>query len=222
MKIGRASSALRDLNSFQRRPAHAVAGRVGHHCCVVSQVVGLGASGLGLEHEAIRLVRAPAEWCDLGSALAEEVATLLGQRSCAVEHVGSTSVPGLLAKPILDLAVATATEPEPAPLQEALEPAGWAYLGDAGGAGGLVFMLEGTIGRRVAHLHAVRFDGRQWRAYLAFRALLRSDAAARHRYEATKVRLATAHPADRRAYTAGKDQIVEALLASTTGGTGCD
>lgn len=89
-------------------------------------------------------------------------------------------------------------------VQTRLEAAGWIYRGDARDEGGHVFVLESHPYRRIAHLHVVARGGTQWRNYLRFRDLLRADASARAQYEATKLLLAAAHPADREAYTLGK------------------
>jgi GrpB-like predicted nucleotidyltransferase (UPF0157 family) len=125
-------------------------------------------------------------------------------------------VPGLLAKPIIDLAVGlrsgTALDAVEIPLSEL----GWIYRGDAGENGGWVFVLEDAPWRRVAHAHGVEFGGRQWVRYLRFRELLRRDEAARRAYEDTKSRLAERFPDGRAGYTEGKDLTVCALLDADT------
>lgn len=72
-------------------------------------------------------------------------------------------------------------------------------------------MLEARPWFRVAHLHVVEADGIAWRNYRVFVELLRRDPQARQRYEAVKLRLAE-EGTDRRSYTAGKTEVVTALL----------
>ena len=93
-----------------------------------------------------------------------------------------------------------------------LESVGYEYRGDAGGDGGLVFVMDVRPHVRVAHLHAVAHGDPQWDRYLAFVERLRTDPAARADYEDVKRRLAAAHPDGRRAYTTGKRDVVQRLL----------
>lgn len=176
-------------------------------------VIEFAAAGLGLHHAEVRLVVADEAWSAIAAVLAADIGAALGDVAPAVEHIGSTAVPGLLAKPILDLAIGlrpgTVLEQVEGPLSE-LE---WIYRGDAGDAGGWVFVLEDAPWHRVAHAHGVELGGRQWVRYLQFRDLLRTSAHARHEYEGTKQRLARDHPDSRAQYTSGKDATVEQLLA---------
>ena len=145
--------------------------------------------------------------------LRDRVADMLDVAGC-VEQIGSSSVLGLLAKPIVDLAVGLTADDDLPLVTATLEAAGWIYRG-AGAAGGHVFVLETRPWHRVAHLHAVEIDSEQWSNYLRFQNLLRSSPEARDRYEAVKLRLAEQHTDDREAYTEGKTEVVTSLLAET-------
>ncbi|MGH9273646.1 MAG: GrpB family protein [Acidimicrobiales bacterium] len=162
----------------------------------------------------MRLVPVDEGWTTIARELAADISTVLADVAAAVEHVGSTAVPGLLAKPIIDLAIAVPTGTAVDDLTEPLSQLGWMYRGDAGDDGGWVFVLEDSPWHRVAHAHGVEFGGRQWVRYLQFRDLLRRSADARRTYEAIKQQLAQQHPNGRHHYTAGKDATVEQLLAA--------
>lgn len=172
----------------------------------------LAAAGLGLDYGEVGLVEAREDWLALGTALTGTVAEALEGHAVTIEHVGSTAVPGLLSKPILDLAVGVPSALQPGMFKLELEKIGWEYRGDAGPKGGLVFVLETRPPHRVAHIHVVRHDGPEWRNYLAFRDLLRTDSLARASYESAKRTLLASFPFDRKAYQAGKETTVEALL----------
>jgi GrpB-like predicted nucleotidyltransferase (UPF0157 family) len=97
---------------------------------------------------------------------------------------------------------------------ERLEADGWIYRGDAGEDGGHVFVLEARPFVRVAHLHVVEYQGRQWRNYIRFRDLLRRSPEAREQYETVKVALAARERSNRRAYTTGKTDVITTLLGN--------
>jgi GrpB-like predicted nucleotidyltransferase (UPF0157 family) len=172
------------------------------------------AVGLGLDYGKVGLSRTTQEWLVAGAALRDRVADTLDVAG-RVEQIGSSAVLGLLAKPIVDLAVGLTADDDLPLVTATLEAAGWIYRGDAGAAGGHVFVLETRPWHRVAHLHAVEIDSEQWSNYLRFQNLLRSSPEARDRYEAVKLRLAEQHADDREAYTEAKTQVVTSLLAET-------
>lgn len=173
----------------------------------------LTAEGLGLDHDVVRLARTTDGWIVAGSELRSRVAETLDGVAVGVEQIGSSSVLGLLAKPIVDLAVGIARPADLAAVTSRLEGAGWIYRGDAGESGGHVFVLEARPWHRVAHLHVVEHGGAQWQDYVRFRDLLRASPEARVRYEAVKLRLAAGeHGNDRAAYTDGKSAVVSSLL----------
>lgn len=169
------------------------------------------AVGLGLDYGTVQLSRTTEQWLVAGLALRDRVADQLDVAG-RVEQIGSSAVPGLLAKPIIDLAVGLTVDDDLAEITAALEAAGWIYRGDAGDDGGHVFVLETRPWHRVAHLHGVELDGEQWSNYLRFRDLLRANPEARAKYETTKLELADQHANGRAAYTAGKSQVVKSLL----------
>lgn len=172
----------------------------------------LTAAGLGLDYGTVRLDRTTEDWLVAGSQLRDEIAGTLDPVITGVEQIGSSSVLGLLAKPIVDLAVGLSAHQDLPPVTRRLDAAGWIYRGDAGDDGGHVFVLETRPWHRVAHLHVVEHDGVQWRNYLRFRDLLRRSPEARAKYEAAKLRLAEQHRDDHKAYADGKTNVVSSLL----------
>ena len=172
----------------------------------------LTSAGLGLDYGTLRLERTTEAWLAAGTGLRARVAGILGGTVAGVEVIGSSSVLGLLAKPIIDLVVGSTPEQPLAEVAGRLEHDGWIYRGDAGGDGGHVFVLESRPWRRVAHVHVVNHAGAQWRDYLRLRDLLRCSTDARDRYEAVKLTLVQRNPSDSKAYTSGKSDVVNALL----------
>ncbi len=141
----------------------------------------------------------------------------------SVEHVGSTAVPGLAAKPILDLQAAVADLRCAPNIAVALSAASWHLVPvDLDGRPWRRFFVKVRHGCRVAHLHVLPRDSPRWVQQLAFRDALRADPALVERYAALKRDLAVRHGNDREAYTAAKATFVHAVIANEKGGTGAD
>jgi GrpB-like predicted nucleotidyltransferase (UPF0157 family) len=149
-------------------------------------------------------------WPQLAEAEAKRVRGVLGSLAVTVEHVGSTAVPGLAAKPIIDLQVAvTALEPLGA-FARPLEQLGYAFIFDEGSPDYLFFALPAERPRS-NHLHVCEAGSDQERRHLAVRDYLRSHADEAQAYGELKRRLSASMPNDRLSYIAGKDAFVQAL-----------
>lgn len=135
----------------------------------------------------------------------------------AVEHVGSTSVPGLAAKPIIDLIVVIASRAALPMMIAALERIGYRYEGDLGIAGREAFRWPRGEDRH--HLYVCDRESPELQRQLAFREYLRSEPEERDRYVQLKRQLAGRHRTDRAAYTSGKSEFIERALKSSRGCT---
>ncbi len=128
-----------------------------------------------------------------------------------IHHVGSTAVPGLAAKPIIDI-LAGVRDPEDA--QACLEPlAALGYLYAPYLPEQMHWFCKPDPARRTHHLHLVPVGSRRYRDELAFRDRLRSDPGLAAEYEALKRDLAARHREDREAYTDAKSNFIRAALA---------
>jgi GrpB-like predicted nucleotidyltransferase (UPF0157 family) len=171
---------------------------------------------LGLEKSIVVLRPHDPGWIDLGRRECAIVRRLLRGIAIDVVHVGSTSVPGLEAKPILDIVAAVEDVAQIDDVIACLSEE-YTYDGDKREDGGLLFLR--SIGPlRTVHLHVVGSTSRAWRMYLRFHDLLLADAAARERYQATKRSLASQFPHDRLSYTNGKASVIAELLAKRKDG----
>lgn len=155
-----------------------------------------------------------AEWPALFAAERDRLLACLPSGFVDVQHIGSTAVPGLVAKPIVDLMAGVDSMDTAVAMNEPLCRCG--YTTSAEFNAGLVdrqWFMRWADGRRTHHLHVVVHDGPVWRQRLKFRDLLRQDAALAERYRALKSRLAAAHPKDREAYTEAKTTFILAVTA---------
>ena len=119
--------------------------------------------------------------------------------------VGSTAVPGLAAKPILDLQAAVADLRCAPSIAAVLGPEHWHYVDpDLDARPWRRFFIKASDGHRVAHLHVMTLGSARWSEQLAFRDALRADRRLVESYAAMKVALAAQHADDREAYSAAK------------------
>ncbi|MBO1679628.1 GrpB family protein [Bittarella massiliensis (ex Durand et al. 2017)] len=169
---------------------------------------------LGLKRGTVRLLPYQASWAEEGARAATRLQELFGSEAAAVRHVGSTSVKGLAAKPIIDLAVGMWDLERAEALYPALAAAGFVHRPHVDGPDSL-FLSAGDEGAdtRTHHVHLVEYDGRRWRDYCYFSDTLNRDGEKRAAYQALKEELAAANSADRVAYTEGKERFIERVLA---------
>ena len=135
----------------------------------------------------------------------------------AVKHVGGTSVPGLAAKPIIDIVAGLPTTQSIEVLKDRLCGAGYIYRGEADDGVGHLFVLEPEPDIRTVHIHAVQHGSTYWSEYVCFRDLLRRDAELRDSYDQLKRKNAAAFPDDRKGYTAAKHTFVREVLRTRAG-----
>jgi GrpB-like predicted nucleotidyltransferase (UPF0157 family) len=148
-------------------------------------------------------------WPGVFVALRDRVAVALGDLAVAIEHVGSTSVPGLAAKPIIDMDVVVAT-PREIPLGiERLATIGYVHQGDLGIAGREAF--QSASGRR-HNLYLCARDSEELRRHLLFRDYLRAHSDEVRAYAELKRGLAQRFRDDRDSYTEGKTTFVCEVL----------
>jgi GrpB-like predicted nucleotidyltransferase (UPF0157 family) len=170
---------------------------------------------LGLEGGVVRLVPYDPAWPGLFSAEAKRLQKLFAAAGLVVtlEHTGSTAIPGLAAKPILDILGGYA---EGTPVRECIDvltAAGYVHRGEQG-IPGREFFRRGNP--RSIHLHLTAIESPFWRDHLTFRNRLRADNALRDAYAALKHDLAARFPRDREAYIEAKGPFVNDLLQPGT------
>jgi GrpB-like predicted nucleotidyltransferase (UPF0157 family) len=163
----------------------------------------------GLAHGIVLLIEWTPRWAELFAEEAARLRAALGDLAVGIEHYGSTSVPGLVAKPILDILVGGAEATDAAPYIASLAPLGYDYAAHAGVPDHLVFG-RGTA--RTHLVHVVRYGSEAWHRALAFRDALRADVCLRDEYARLKRELAETFGTERGRYTAAKGAFVERVL----------
>jgi GrpB-like predicted nucleotidyltransferase (UPF0157 family) len=127
-----------------------------------------------------------------------------------IEHVGSTAVPGLAAKPIIDIMAAVNDLETSRPALEKLREIGYCYAPYR--ADVMHWLCKPSPELRTHHLHLVPFESPLWFERLAFRDLLAANPVLANEYAALKYHLAGAHRHDRERYTEAKGPFIEGVL----------
>ncbi len=168
-------------------------------------------------HERVMLEPYDPAWPDRFATERRRLLDRFADALCGVEHIGSTAVPGLPAKPIIDVMAGVDSLADADALMAPLLAAGYVTSAEFNAAlTDRRWLMRHAEGRRTHHLHLVVHDGRLWRERLAFRDALRSTPALAERYALLKAELAARHPDDREAYTRAKGEFVQAVLARSS------
>ena len=162
-----------------------------------------------------RLVAYQDAWPSQFAAVAAELRELFGANRATLEHIGSTAVPGLCAKPVLDVLAGVDNLVHAEEVRHALALLGFVYrpehevqLPDRR------YFVRAEASTPRVHLHCVLRGGPLWQQHLLFRQVLRQDPDVRARYAALKQRLATAHADNKAAYTEAKAPFIRKVLAA--------
>ena len=166
----------------------------------------------GLKRHTVRLANHNDEWQIIAQKTIDELKAAAGNLVFEIEHVGSTAVKGLPAKPIIDIAIAVVTFDAMPGLIEIYTMLGYIYRGDSGEKGGHLFVWESETDIRTTHVHIVLSDGEQWKNFIKFRDILRKNAEIRNRYKELKEALSLRFKDDRRSYTAEKNEFISEIL----------
>ena len=146
----------------------------------------------------------------------EEAARIRGAAGAslvALEHVGSTAVPGLVAKPVIDMLGGVRTLEDADALVPRVVALGYEYVTKyEDELPRRRYFVRWAEGVRTHHFHVVEVGSWFWTQQLAFRDHLRQDPDASARYGALKRELASRFPDDREAYTAAKSDFIAACL----------
>jgi GrpB-like predicted nucleotidyltransferase (UPF0157 family) len=151
-------------------------------------------------------------WRDWFTTEAERLMSVLDGVALRIEHVGSTAVPDLLAKPIIDIAVIVASSDD---FERCVEPVvglGYEYRGQHGEDPLRRYFVLERASKRLAQLHLCADESPSWRHAVAFRDLLRTRADLRTAYAREKMRVAEAVGWNKGEYSIQKGPFIKAIL----------
>lgn len=165
----------------------------------------------------MRLTPYQAEWKKLYEKEAVRLRTVLGEKLLCVEHIGSTAVDGMEAKPLIDMMAAVEDLGEARSLVPGLEEFGYEGRGN-GGVEGRIFLAKGPWNQRTHHLSLTEPNSDHWQRNLLFRDYLRAHPEIAEEYRKLKQKLARKYPEDRESYTIGKNGFIEQAIECARAG----
>jgi GrpB-like predicted nucleotidyltransferase (UPF0157 family) len=169
----------------------------------------------------VRLVPYDASWPQRFEREREQLRELLGERAAGgIHHVGSTAVPGLAAKPTIDIMAGVSSLEESRACFGPLSRAGYQYAPYRPEE--MHWFCKPDPVRRTFHLHLVPSGSRRFAATLAFRDALRADPGRAAEYQAMKLRLADRFANEREAYTEAKADFILAVAAGALDAAAAD
>ncbi len=160
-----------------------------------------------------RVVDYDPRWPRIYEAERARILEAIGPWVAGIDHVGSTAVPNLAAKPIIDILVGLRTLADAVHCIPRLQAIGYEYVPEyEDELPDRRYFRKGPAANRTHHLHMVERDSDFWAKHLLFRDYLRDHPDEARRYEALKRELAVRFTDDRDAYTESKTEFVESVV----------
>lgn len=168
---------------------------------------------LGLAKGEVILVPYNKMWPLLYRAERKLLKSKLGKFAVSIAHVGSTAIPGLCAKPILDIMLAVSSLSDAEKSRDRFERCGYRVKPmKEDPVPGRLFCSKDTDGLRSFHLHVTEISSPFWKEHLRFRNILRKNPETARAYAALKIRLASKFPKNRSSYIDGKAKFISKIL----------
>ena len=165
---------------------------------------------IGLMHGVNRINAYSNAWPNLYNSESKKIRKVCGGILLSVEHIGSTSIVGLKAKPIIDIAVGVQTLGDSEKMIPGMQSIGYDYPGDVGIPDDRIFGRD--PGLRLYLVHVVEYKSERWNRYIKFRNALRSDSTLATKYVELKSEIAEKHPVGRGVYTELKAEFINRVL----------
>ncbi len=168
---------------------------------------------LGLRRGTVTLKSYTSDWAAIFEDEARHFRLELGNKIIAIEHIGSTSIPGMDAKPILDIMIGIKHMSKAITILGDLEKMGYQRRSNAD-LPDRVFLVKGPEARRTHHLSITYMNSPFWQDHLTFRDALRKNDRLAADYFDLKRKLAVKFSTNRDRYTAGKEAFVRTVIDS--------
>jgi GrpB-like predicted nucleotidyltransferase (UPF0157 family) len=151
------------------------------------------------------------KWKEAFEIEAKQVAKALDKNVVAIHHIGSTAIPGIYAKPIIDLLVEVEDIVKVDEQNPAMELLVYEVMGEYGIPDRRFFRKDNKEGVRTHHVHTFAVGSEQVKRHLNFRDYIRSHPEDAHRYSELKQKLAREYPTNIDGYMDGKDEFIQEI-----------
>ena len=167
---------------------------------------------IGLKRGSVALLSHQEEWDRSAENVILELKRLFGNAAVDIQHVGSTAIHSICAKPIIDIVIGLRDLNDISPYIKLLEEHSFIFRGEDVAGQMLFVMGDFEKDTRTHHIHAVKWNGTEWNNYINFRDYLNCHTDKAMLYDACKKKLALQFSNDRKSYTEGKQECIEYLL----------
>ncbi len=151
------------------------------------------------------------KWQDAFRMESKHIADALGENFVKIHHIGSTAIPGIYAKPIIDILVEVKDITKVDEQSSAMESLGYEVMGEYGIPNRRFFRKDNQAGVRTHHIHIFEVGSAQVERHLAFRDYMITHPEAAQRYSELKRELAREHPQNIDGYMDGKDGFIKEM-----------
>lgn len=167
---------------------------------------------IGLKRGTVKLITHQDEWDKEAKRTIEELKCLLGDIAIDIQHIGSTAISSIHAKPIIDLVIGVYDLNDIMKYIAVLGENGFLFRGKD--IPGQVLFVKGDFEKdyRTHHIHVVKWNDDAWNHYINFRDYLNAFPEKAMIYDERKQKLAIQFSEERRQYTEGKRQLIDELL----------
>ena len=167
---------------------------------------------LGLKRGTVHLESHDKQWEEVAVQTIRKLKAILGEDAIDIQHIGSTAIPAIKAKPIIDIAVGVDDFNRVLLHNEQLQQEGIVYRGSDVEHQLLYVMGDMEKDIRIYHIHVVKWNGTEWRNYIHFRDCLNSNENMALQYQRVKEELESKYADNRGLYTKGKKDIIDIIL----------
>ncbi len=167
---------------------------------------------LGLKRKTVKLSEHNPKWEIAFKKEKKLLKKKFGDTIIAIEHIGSTAIPGIVAKPILDINIGVRSLKIARNMKEKFEQLGYEYRGSNERLKEQELYVRGPESKRTHHVHVAVYGSNYWRKDIFFRDYLRSHLDIATEYAALKTKLARKYASDRGVYSDSKNEFIQKVL----------
>ena len=167
---------------------------------------------LGLKRGTVQLEAHDKQWDEIAIFIIKTLKSILGDDVIDIQHIGSTAIPVIKAKPIIDIVVGVTNFERVMLHNEQLQKEGIFYRGSDVEYQILYVMGDMEKDIRTHHIHVVKWNETEWKNYIHFRDCLNANENIALQYERVKEELESKYADDRVAYTNGKQEMIDIIL----------